>query len=386
MREALTKLGADERRLLLRCLDLRGGPLETSARAVDWHALIAVARATNVLPTVASRVLGAARVELPDELRAALRESLEATAIHNTRLLGELARVSELLRAEGIAHVALKGAVLMARCYPSPALRHAVDLDLLVEPERFEQALALLRAGGCTEPAYTQTLAFDGRSWARALDAPHLHAATPLQTPSGVIVDLHRRVPVTSFERQGGFTGWHARARRVLVHGVEVPTTGDDDLARHLCEHFALQNHGDPLDAPRLLCDLRALFADEPPWQRLAGATAPFRARAAVGVVRALYEAAFHAPPSSSMRIRQLQRVAVADPALTSWLTELSVLRRYAERFAADLVHRPAFAAAKLMPAPAYMAERYGLAASSSRAYALYARRLAAVVVRSLRA
>jgi hypothetical protein len=384
MREALTRLGVDERRLLLGCLDLRGRALEANAQAIDWHALIAVARATHVLPTVASRVLGA-RLELPPEIEAALRESLEATAIHNTRLLSELARLSERLRAEGIAHVALKGAVLMARCYASPALRHAVDLDLLVDPERFEQAVALLRAGGCTEPAYTQTLAFDGRSWARALGAAHLHAATPLQTPSGVIVDLHRRVPVTSFERQGGFAGWHVRARVVAPHGIDVPTTCDDDLARHLCEHFALQNHGDPLDAPRLLCDLRVLFADAPPWQRLAPATAPWRARAAIGVVRALYEAAFHASPAPPLRVRQLQRVAVPDPALTSAFSELAALRRYADRFAADLVHRPAFAAAKLMPSSAYMTERYGLAASSRRVYARYARRLAAVVVRPLR-
>lgn len=376
------ELGADERRLLLQCLDLRGRLPDVDSRSLDWRGLLAVARAAKVLPTLASRVLGA-RLELEDEVREALRESLETTAIRNTRLLAELARLSTLLSAERIAHVALKGAVLMARCYESPALRHAVDLDLLVDPARFQRALTLLRANGYTEPSYTQTLSFDGRSWSRALDAPHLHAATPLQSPSGVMIDLHRRVPVTSFESQGGFAGWHRRARRVVVHGVEVPTSGDDDLARHLCEHFALQNHGDPLEAARLLCDLRASFAAEPPWERLAAGS--LRARAAVLVVRALYEAAFHRSSSLPAYVRHLQRVAIADSAFTPWLAELSALGTYAARFAADLVHRPAFAAAKLVPASAYMAERYGFAPSSRRRHALYARRLAVLVVPPLR-
>jgi hypothetical protein len=170
----------------------------------------------------------------------------------------------------------------------------------------------------------------------------------------------------------------------VLMNGVEVPTCGDDDLALHLCEHFALQNHGDPLDVPRLLCDLRALYPSQPPWARLIAGARP-RSKAALWLVRALYDAAFDASASPPAHVRLLQRVAVADPAIGHVLAELAALRGYGARWATDIVHRPAFALAKLLPARAYMTERFGVDPRAPRLYALYARRLAAVVLPPLR-
>jgi hypothetical protein len=66
-------------------------------------------------------------------------------------------------------------------------------------------------------------------------------------------------------------------------------------------------------------------------------------------------------------------------------LSQLAALRGKAARLLADLAHRPAFAGAKLVPARAYMVERFGVDRSSTRIYALYARRLAAAVLPPLR-
>ena len=383
MRDASSSFGPVERALLLVALDVRSSSALPLSAGVRWPAVLEVARSANIMPVLARRVLGA-DLHVPIAVADELRDALELTAVRNTRLLAELARLSSVLAAHGIGHLALKGAVLMARVYPSPALRHAVDLDVLVDPARFDEARRVLHQAGYHEPEYTQGLSFDGRSWARALDAPHFHASTPLQAPDGVVVDLHRRVPTTGFEASGGFAGWQARAVVAPLHGVPVPTAGDDDLTRHLCEHAALQNHADPLEVPRLLCDLSALHAGRPPWVRL-GAGAGRRARAALALVRALHDAAFHAPPAPPPYIRALQRVAVADPLATRLLTQLAALRGHGARLAADLVHRPGFAAAKLLPARAYMVERFGVDRGSARLYALYARRLAAVVLPPLR-
>jgi hypothetical protein len=335
------------------------------------------------LPILAAKVLRA-ELSLPVEVREVLRSELEATAVRNTRLLAELASLSNTLCALGIGHVALKGAALMARVYPSPALRHAIDLDVLIDPERLDDARRALYAIGYGEPDYTQRLSFDGQSWARALDSAHLHAATPLQAPSGVLVDLHRRVPKVGFEASGGFAGVCWRAVVVPLHGARVSTASDVDLARHLCAHFALQDHADPLAVPRLLCDLSALFDGQPPWARLASGTGPLM-RAVLASVRVLHDSAFHAAPTPAAHTRVLQRIAVADPQVSQGLSQLAALRGKAARLLADLAHRPAFAGAKLVPARAYMVERFGVDRSSTRIYALYARRLAAAVLPPLR-
>ena len=367
-------LGARERRLLLAVIDVRGAPLGARASEIDWPAVEAVARDGKILPTLAHRVVTEAVAVGDARVRERLREVLQEIAVHNTRLLAELARVVTLLRAARIDCVALKGAVLMARHYPHLAMRQAVDLDLLIDPERFDDAVSLLRARGYADAPHTAALGFDGRSLASALRAPHLHAHTPLCGRSGVNLDLHRRVPARAFDAGGGFRGWLARSEPTAVEGVTVAMCERRDLALHLCEHFALQHHGHPHDAPRLLCDLRVMFDGEPDWSDLSRQS-PAQ-HVAVAVVRALYRAAFEPDFARSRAGGLLRRIAVADPSVVVPLAALSTALEHAERFARDGVARPRYALRKLLPAAGYMQERYGVKPDSPRYYARVAGRL----------
>jgi hypothetical protein len=367
-------LGPLERGLMVAVLDVKGPPLRASVAQVDWATVLSVARSAKILPTLAHRVL-AESIAIPDpRIQQLLRNALQETAVHNTRLLAELSAVSRHLSRAGIDHVALKGAVLMANHYPHIAMRHAVDIDLLVDPQCFDEAIALLCAAGYADAPYTRALSFDGRTFAAALRAPHFHAHTPLSGASGVSLDIHRRIPTSGFETSGGFAGFLARAQRTVIHGVTVPTCHPHDLAVHLCEHFAIQHRANPCDAARLLCDLRVLFEGEPPWATLLGGTRV--QRTAMTITRRLYDAVFF-PDRMPLGISRLaQHVAIADPVLAVPLGALSRGQEHAARLIADLVERPGFALRKALPTRAYLEQRFGSGVPTQALYMRYLRAL----------
>ena len=97
----------------------------------------------------------------------------------------------------------------------------------------------------------------------------------------------------------------------------------------------------------------------------------------AVAVARGLYRAAFAIEPAPPRSARaQLQRIAIADPAVALPLAAMSTALEHLERFVRDLAERPGYALHKVMPAAAYMQERYGVAPGSPGFYARYAGRL----------
>jgi hypothetical protein len=129
--------------------------------------------------------------------------------------------------------LALKGVVLSAQLYGDPALRHPRDIDLLMAPEEFARAAALLdeagylRAGPELSPR--QTAAY--RRWVK--DAKFVHAVT------GIQVELHHRffdnpaLMRCDFERL-----WNERDE-VRVAGSIVAGLPRRHLPVYLCVHGA---------------------------------------------------------------------------------------------------------------------------------------------------
>lgn len=371
-------LGEAEQRLLLSAIDLRG-PLRFPVRgagALDWPAVIRYARQGMILPLVARRVLAEPTVVVEPGTAEELRDSLQQAAAYNTRLLAELARCVATLRQAEIESVALKGAVLMARDYPEIAMRYAIDFDLLIDPDRLQEALALLEKAGYRLPERLLAPAPDGRRMADTwlVRPEEAYAWVPLRTPGGVTADLHRRVPVAGFDSRGGFRGWLERSEPGELHGVRVNLCSRIDLARHLCEHAAAHSYWDPALLPRLLCDLRVLFQEGVPWEELRSPSAG--QNAFLWMVRSIHRAAFEQPEKSDAVTGFLRRLAVFDPAVALPLAELSNLLGHASRIVADLVERPSYALRTWFPARAYLARRYGVDERSLRIYPLYLTRL----------
>jgi hypothetical protein len=370
--------GEAEQRLLLSAIDLHG-PLRfpvQGARALDWPAVFRSARRGMILPLLARRALVEPKLVVEPVAADALRDSLQQAAAYNTRLLAELARCVATLRQAEIESVALKGAVLMARDYPEIAMRYAIDFDLLIDPERFQEALSLLEGTGYHLPERMLAPAPDGRRLADAwlVRPEEAHAWVPLRTPGGVTADLHRRVPMAGFDSWGGFRGCLERSEPGEIHGVRVNLCSRIDLARHLCEHAAAQSYWDPALLPRLLCDLGVLFPEGVPWQELRSASAG--QNAFLWLLRSIQRAAFEQPEKSDPVTGFLRRLAVFDPAVALPLAEISNLLGHASRIVEDMVERPAYALRTWFPTRAYLARRYGVDEGSPRIYPLYLTRL----------
>jgi len=66
-------------------------------------------------------------------------------AVHDVRLHGTWLKVAEGFRRRGIRFLPIKGADLAWRCYPGWLIRPMIDLDILIHPEDFDAARAILQ-------------------------------------------------------------------------------------------------------------------------------------------------------------------------------------------------------------------------------------------------
>ena len=86
---------------------------------------------------------------VPEGVAESLRGAVRDRAFDYLGLLAETVRLSRLLDARELPAIVLKGSPLAVELFGNqPQLRHAIDIDLLVAPEAFELACALIEAQG----------------------------------------------------------------------------------------------------------------------------------------------------------------------------------------------------------------------------------------------
>ncbi len=158
--------------LLLLRRELWGCEIDIPSDA-DWPAVYAELKSHSVVSLV-DRVM---MEYCPDQT---LKRTWSMAILHrlnyNEQNLFGQDSVLTLLRENGIPAAILKGAAV-ARYYPRPKNRAFGDVDFLVPKDRFEEALALLKANG-----YHQRFEFDENACEVALEKDH------------VLFELHRGV------------------------------------------------------------------------------------------------------------------------------------------------------------------------------------------------
>lgn len=166
--------------------------------------------------------------EAAEEIRAAYFQDL-------TRHLrtSELLRVlSESMSAQGVRWALVKGPALAERVYPTADLRGYRDLDLLVHPDDFGPALALIEeAGGSVLE----------RNW--SLNRVQRRGEIGLKIARGCFVDLHWHLlndPVTRRHFRLDTGELLARARPAALPGLSVQVLDPADEYVHLALHACL--------------------------------------------------------------------------------------------------------------------------------------------------
>ena len=114
---------------------------------VEWERFPETASSHRVLP-LAYKALKAHPASVPADVMARVKAGAERSWMRSTMLAQELGWVSAALSDAGIPMAALKGPALAVQAYGSSAARSMHDLDILIRPADFPQALTVLEANG----------------------------------------------------------------------------------------------------------------------------------------------------------------------------------------------------------------------------------------------
>jgi hypothetical protein len=121
---------------------------QSLADVSDWDCIIEGTRRHRVAALLLGGLQAADPDGLPADVIATLRAEALAGATRSLAQTREIGRLARLFAQSGIRVMALKGVVLSAQLYGDAARRDPRDIDLLVEPDRFVDAEALLVAIG----------------------------------------------------------------------------------------------------------------------------------------------------------------------------------------------------------------------------------------------
>ena len=224
------------RALLLRATAVAGNPVTDADRAglatlVERAPIDALADAAALHRVSGSVLRGLDGVTgVPDRVRAALTRQRDAAAMRQLLIVGALSALGRRFDDAGVRWVVMKGPVVAGLLYPDVGDRSYGDLDLLVLRQDFATAADILEQLG-----YVHTT----KDWALAerMLAGELGMISALAT-----VDLHWHLHYSTEDRQPfelPIEAMLARARRVTVSGIEVPTLDPVDTLLTLAFHAA---------------------------------------------------------------------------------------------------------------------------------------------------
>ena len=202
----------------------------STGKALDWPRVARIARRHRVEALVWNR-LRAAGMDVPEQAAGALRSAAERTARDNLRAARECARLQRAFHAAGIPILFIKGVTLAMLAYGTLSLKAGWDIDLLVDPDRIDDAARVLSAAGyrCVQPGGGPEQL---RRW-------HLLSKESLwrNEASETAVELHTSLVDNKMLLPG--IGLEQSRTVALPGGFRLATLAPDELFAYLCVHGA---------------------------------------------------------------------------------------------------------------------------------------------------
>jgi hypothetical protein len=251
---ARTKLDAVSAREIRRLL----------AGKLDWDFVMRAAAENSVTPLVARHV-GAmvgeiawmagetgeagAKFKCIEGAAGRLQEAARANSLRCLLFAGELIRIVEALRAEGVGAIPYKGPVLAAQAYGDVGAREFEDLDIIVAQREIATADRVMTGLGY-RARFPEALAGAAAGGGAAIGAG---AANSQMVPGeytyrdearGILVDLHTERTMRHFPRaleleDSSGESVVTRLGSARVGGHDVRTFGAEDGVVMLCVHGA---------------------------------------------------------------------------------------------------------------------------------------------------
>lgn len=200
---------------------------------LSWKDVLPLARFHRVQGLV-FHGLAAAQPSVPQGVREALGSDAAIIAARNLQAAAECRDLRELFAAADIPLLFLKGLTLGALAYGNPALKAAVDIDLLIDPTDLPEAGRLLAGRGYR--LVIPKASPDGkalRQWhVRSKESVWVKESPPLQ------IDLHTRPA----DNPALIPALSVNAATQLVDvgsGIQLPTFAREELFAYLAVHGA---------------------------------------------------------------------------------------------------------------------------------------------------
>ncbi len=246
----------------------------------------------------------------PDQIPATLPQLVTLQLGRTMAMTRELTQALASLADAGIPAITFKGPTLAVSVYGDLGLRPFGDLDILVRPDDFEAALALL-----SEAGYRPQRPFPWEC--------HL-----VHSERGTCLDLHAALSHDGIPYGLDFDQLEARAARIELDGHEVACPDAEDLLLLLCVHLT-KDMWDVRSgfAPNLrlikLADIAELVRRrEPDWDLVLERAQTLRVlrilRFALGVVRQVYPVALPAAVVRSLTGTRCHEASPAAPTTSS--------------------------------------------------------------------
>ena len=225
----------DVNRILRACLIGEGEPISDpllrDVPDAEFRRLPRAATFHRIAPAV---YLGLrASIAVPRDVLDSLHTAYLASLQHHLLCWQGLEELSDAFDRAGIEYVVLKGAALAETVYSRPDLRPYGDVDVLVRPRDFGDALELLERDGAVR--------FEA-NW--ELMRHQMRGEVNLLTPRGVTVDLHWSLLHDTAER-AAFPriddGFVDRACRQEIAGRKLVVPDPTDHLLYLCLHACLE-------------------------------------------------------------------------------------------------------------------------------------------------
>jgi hypothetical protein len=198
---------------------------------IDWGRFARLVQFHRIQGLAWTGVCGAA---IPQATAASLGRDAQAIAAESLRATVASRSLLGAFETAGTPLLFLKGLTLGALAYGNPALKSAIDIDLLIDPNQLGKAAAVLRECDFRlvtprESVGDRTLLNWHRPWKESVWAK---ASPPLQ------LDLHTRL--ADNPRLIPCVGVHSPRQLVEIgNGIRLPTLATDELFAYLAVHGA---------------------------------------------------------------------------------------------------------------------------------------------------
>jgi hypothetical protein len=220
------------------------------ARQLDWDYILSIAGRNMLLPLLSWTLLKNFSASIPVEAKDGLQLFLKKHTQKNLLLTSKLIEVIGILEKNQISVLPFKGVTLAVKAYNNVSLRHFCDLDLLVKPKHFDQAVKILSENGYVPNSQTNW-------WKRKLlFFTHKKDIIINSSDNFVQIELHWKLSGSHFSMPVEISQLWKRLEKLDLGGIKVNTLPFKDLFVYLCLH------GSRHEWERLswICDLRELI------------------------------------------------------------------------------------------------------------------------------